>query len=701
MDTVVAILGFRPSAFAVAFLTFVKELGVQPDCVQLWASQTITQDREHALRHWISKTAPAARVDIHALGDISRPECVANLVGETRKTTGRVIFFADGGPNFLVAMVAKNLPADAIIVHCDNSKMLLRDYHQGQLNNEVTFDLHNLGIDDYLNLYNVSYKVKQSCSLETYFLRSAIEANSMAFESLSKTGSEIKMGLSIEGKDGVDFLFERQGHLYALFEIFEPDTKVGRQAARRRLRSVSAFKSLPVEPQIAVVSNLNDIEDIAAEYKILGILIKSANDTQVPKRFIEWLEGRITGLKTGRATFEQQVSNGRGGNGPPCVFNMGDDPSSTLVALLSHQPRIAYICYDRSTPRVVANVRQFASIAKELPCEELRFIPTDHWGRNLLPTLEQELHEATAAGHPPQVHCNVSPGTKAQSTLIARMNDMSHLWSIDNRANVVRCLTDGTELPKQPIPLLVQATMVGGPLRSSVVPKAPSRTENDRAFFRCFTKFLWNWALDRQKQNETLDWRTFGGVSDWDSTKQMAGRDWINLEYETGTVRVAGIVQGQQFEGAYHTGKQNGDWFELLVGQAFVEVSDEVLMGLEWDRRYPTARELTNNDSQTRAEVDVAARLGHQFFTAECKTSKQRMNTVGKSDRQYVLAVTRSLFGRFAIPFVVYPVAPERSLTPENGLAQVLDLRHLSDPTLLRQVLRDAVDRARGQVRPG
>jgi hypothetical protein len=181
----------------------------------------------------------------------------------------------------------------------------------------------------------------------------------------------------------------------------------------------------------------------------------------------------------------------------------------------------------------------------------------------------------------------------------------------------------------------------------------------------------------------------------------MVGGDWVNLEYEMDRVKADGIFQGQKFEGVYHVGTQKGGWLELVVGQAFAEVSDEVLMGLVWDRRFQTARGVSNNDSQARAEVDVAARLGHQFFTAECKTSKQRMNTVGKSDRQYVLAVTRSLFGRFAIPFVVYPVAPERSLTPENGLAQVLDLRHLSDPTLLRQVLRDAVDRARGQVRPG
>lgn len=693
MDTIVALLGFRPSAFATALLTFVHELSSQPDRVQLWASQSIPQDREAALRQWISKTAPTASVCIDRLGDIGSPQCVEDIINATRNIKGRVVFFADGGPNFLVAMVAKNLPSDAIVVHCDDSRMLLRDYHQGHLNNEVTFDLHNLGMDEFLGLYNVTYRVARSGGLKSQFLRSTIESNSLPFE--------IRTGIRFGDQDCVDFLFERQGHLYALFEIFEPDTKDGRKAAKRRLESVSAFKKLSVGPQIAVVSNLRDIEGLAAEHKIFGIMVESEKTSEAPNRFNDWLTGRLTGLKSGQAIFEQRMCSGRGGEGPPCIFNMGDDASSTLVALSSHQPRIAYICYDQWTPRVVANVRQCASIAKELPCNEFRFIPTDHWGCNLLPDLEKELQASRVSGLPPEVHCNVSPGTKAQSTLIARLDDVSHLWSIDNHADVIRCLTDRAELPKQPISILVQATMVGGPLRSSIIPKHPSDSEDDRAFFRCFTKFLWKWAENRQEQNKTIDWRIFGGLSGRGGTKQMVGGDWVNLEYEMDRVKADGIFQGEKFEGVYHVGTQKGGWLELVVGQAFAEVSDEVLMGLVWDRRFQTARGVSNNDSQARAEVDVAARLGHQFFTAECKTSKQRMNTVGKSDRQYVLAVTRSLFGRFAIPFVVYPVAPERSLTPENGLAQVLDLRHLSDPTLLRQVLRDAVDRARGRVRPG
>lgn len=313
---------------------------------------------------------------------------------------------------------------------------------------------------------------------------------------------------------------------------------------------------------------------------------------------------------------------------------LGNDPSSTLVAIATHAPAEAWICYTPEVEVVRARLEaQLIGTPGNLPLQRVHWVRTDVYGRGIRKAL------AGAWSQAPGV-VNVSPGTKGQTLALAGVPHAS-VWSLRAHAQDAICLDDGTTARLAGPPLEVQARVAGGRIN---LPEF----RWDQAQFAAYSGF----------------YRTLA-----DELRAQGGK-W-------GRIRTA--LAKVSMSPPRWTTWPNSVLFELAAGFRLRQAgADEVMVGVEW----------RTDTGQPRDELDVIARFGARFVALECKAMVISAPTrLGELSAEHS-ARTRACLGRFALPVLV--VAAGAKFRGNRHGSETWAAGMLGVPTQVRRKITEA-----------
>lgn len=675
MALFLSFVGNQPSAVAVAYKTWRWQERADGHQVVLLSTPQ-TEEAADRLRRWIRDVSHAdchiiriAPGTSHHTALPTAMQAVRDLLAQDTGGT-EVVYLADPGLKSSVAMVARELPDHATILHADADQLhACRMEAAGE--QWQAFPLQDLGTKALLDLYGLR-RERTDRTLPDLLTRC------LSGQGMTLPDSLIR-NLRFSGKSSVPTLhlaYEARGQLFGVVVI------VG-SGADERLQSVRDIRRMSVElqglrPRLTIISEVKRILARARTYGIAAIEGQTgaglqewlARQAPPPGRAVSRAERPTSAVATAFTRAGAQGDPdvyGTGGEGSPLVVCLGTDPSSTLLAICTHRPQVCHVLYDRETPDVVLLTDRLKVVADRLPIGRLVVAPTDLMGRGVRERLSE------MAGNEKALAVNITPGTKAQGRALAQMRG-TELWSLNTRMGEAQCLTDPTRrgIPMAAPPVLLQAQVVGGDLLSEGV------AETDPGEFWTLTlRLLAAYA------RETPPNRSFALDS---------------IEWKHGAIR----RQGGQYEAQF--GKQRargnfrnvegGFWLEEVVAKAFVlAASDEVRTGIRWNWPHGL-RAITEDGPTFKDDLDIAVRIGFRYFGVSCKSSDR---TLDKNIRE-AEAVAGACLGRFTIPVLAIPrlsdEAVTTSLLAKNG-AILLNMDTLADSDRLREYLNRAVDSRR------
>lgn len=330
------------------------------------------------------------------------------------------------------------------------------------------------------------------------------------------------------------------------------------------------------------------------------------------------------------------MRRGCGGSEPPLVVWLGADPSATLVALYTHQPRHALILYDASTPAVVERAGRLQQISDRLPVGKIVFVPSNRWGWGVREAVRTLLTEEMATGA--EVRANITPGTKAQAVALSRIPGLD-LWSLGRDG--ARSLADERRtLPLRGPDLAVQAWLEGGTILQS---SQPQIRDKEKRFLCDLVLFLARWVEEkRQSGHEPVSL-----VPLPEELTCSAG----SLRRIDGGVELR-LANGRRWRRSLES---SGAWLERAVAACLIEAGcDEVRLNVKW--AWPPGTEpppAKDHHHPFRDEADVVARLENRFFVFSCKAGKKKMTRLRLTKE--IAAVAENCLGRLAVPVLVSP----------------------------------------------
>lgn len=676
MTLFLSLVGFQPSAVAVALATWVKVYGAPEACLLLATAET-TEIAKRLTRWAYERVKVRCRVEsVSASLDARGNSPAADEVVARRLDGGhvnRVVFYADPGPKSVVVAVARRLPPPATIVHADDASLHVRDV-EGDGERWATVPLQNLHLKALLSLYGLKPGRAGAAAELPRRIEQAVRE--------SPEPERFRRSLTIDGVDGpvADLAWEARGRLYTLFVV----------EGTNGLERIREIERLPIalgglRPRVAVWSRSPFTLHHA---KAAGFLGLSAGTARANHTLRAWLCG--VGPGPGHVVADEPVDSSShvepwhgkaDADGPSLVVCLGADPAATLISLSTHRPRRAWVLYDARTPVVVYRARALRAELGRLPVAEVEFVPTDLYGRGIATWARG----ASLDG----ARVDITPGSKGQACALARL-DAGELWRLDGPRGVATPV-----LGRQPSvrlggpDLRVAGRIAGGPLEDSgvdatAIPKHRAQfLELLAGFLRCF--------LGTTREG-------VGRLREIGRQRQCPhGTMSIHKRDEQ---RLAVHIRHRDRSANGELSSLGGFWFEPLVAHAFVAAkADEVRMNMSW--AWP--REILDHLRQSgtippgerihRREVDVAARFGHQVVCVSCKTgSAGRL----EAQRREIEAVALGSFGRLAVPVLVH-LDPDPRLVADSrrarGRALVVGLKEIAWPEQLREILDEAFRR--------
>lgn len=654
MTVGLSLVGFQPSATAVALKTWVREKG-RVDRVLLLATARVRQEGQ-AERLKALCTTWGCQVDILAISDTldpgqtppSAPEVVRDELKKLKPET-RIAFCADPGPGYMIVAVARTLPRNTIFLHADTAYLHALTLDNGSERHE-RYPLESLGMEPLLALYDLGAR---SCPWRVSpDIRALLAA-------LPKIPASVRCGLTFEGRElpSIDLAYERGGWFFGLRRV--------KNLEQLRETERISLELGGLQPVLTPVVGSSLLQEHAKAARFHAIFPNQ-------KELSGWLNGPIP--PPGHAIVPEAPAppnslascTGRGGEGLPLVVWIGTDPSATLVSLCTHRPRHAWILYDAHTPAATEMAKRLRMCSRFLPVTTLEFVGSDLLGRGIVPLLSKQRSRGQA------LKADISPGRKAQRVALARLPGVQ-LWSIHTRLGKAVPLVPGPEpLELQGPNLVTQVRMSGGRL-ARPGDDACAWDPHRRQFLTLLARFLAS-ALTGRSRRLPLD-------------------PLRNICCEVGRLSVNGDLVEVEYEGKRKKNTlkpQGGYWFERVVAACFVAAeADEVRVGVRWawppESLPPTKHRL----AAFRDEVDIVARFGPRFFVASCKVGSQ--TTLAAAARE-IEAVASRLVGRLVVPLVIKPwIDPlqiQKRRTIRQGAA-FLDLAALCDPNRARQTLHE------------
>jgi len=665
MAIILSLVGNQPSATAVAVKTWAKHKG-NPDRILLLSTPQVKGQAERLKSYFGRIFGPGLTCDIlSVVRELGTRDSVPEVVRAELSDLGGhdpIAFCADPGLKYMSVALAQTL-RDAVFLHSDTENL-----HWGVPGKAgdtwESVSLEDLGMDTLMSLYGLEF---QSSGMIPDDLRTLISKHAISIPDHVHKG--FRFELAGGSLPSLDLAYERKGWFFGLKTITR-DRPGHKEQVRELARMASELRHL--RPVLAILSYKPTTRARASSMGMQAIAREDRDG------LYSWVNGRAhaPGHETIRAVTEGVTTpaptKGRGGSGPPLIVWMGTDPSATLVALCTHQPRKAWVLYDATTPGAVELSHRLAAQACALPVGEMIFMASDLLGRGACLKVRKQIRVNRSG----PVRFNITPGTKLQACVLAAALDPHtvELWSIrqDKDCESARPLTGDESLRLSGPSIVTQASICGGCLQSEG--EAPSTDWDPK--FRDFLTALGRFLDAYMKENSLSALpRKLDGASCSRGRLVVRGYD-VTLEFEGRTRKSKLSLSG-------------GRWFEKVVAICFVQAgAEEVRVNLKWAWPKGT-RVITPGgvEDTWRDEVDVIARFGHRFVAVSCTIDNEAANAKARA----VAPVADRGLGRFAIPVVVLPrVAPARvreSLDAKQG-AVFLDLGIVADPLELRNNLR-------------
>jgi len=387
-----------------------------------------------------------------------------------------------------------------------------------------------------------------------------------------------------------------------------------------------------------------------------------------------------------------EATEGHGGDGPPLLICLGNDPSATLTGLYSQRPRQACILYDAQTPYVVALAKRLSALGGELPVGTVQFVPTRLRGGSITTDLVRTLFS-----RPEDVWANVGPGSKAQAWALGRLEHV-RLCSLENRKRQVAVCESGAPdhacVPQSRWALpatLVQAECAGGRLAALALDN--EALAKQRNFYGLLARYIGRYAF--------FD----SGMFPMKSRSSKSGK-------QADSIRVSRLPTGEgyavqvTFKGRTQEGQLKapteslGMWLEEVVAAELLAAGGrDAVAGIRWKHLYE--RQGRDKD-EFRTDIDAACQWQGAFVAASVKTylpvHKDPAVVEQTLDdwRQEILAEAKACFGRYCLPVLVRPL-PRAATDLERVLGEfrlhgVLELGicRLADTAYVRQLLNAA-----------
>ncbi len=363
--------------------------------------------------------------------------------------------------------------------------------------------------------------------------------------------------------------------------------------------------------------------------------------------------------------------DGKGGDGKPLVLCLGNDPSATLLALCSHQPKRALIYYDAGIAAIRGLAARLADKAGLIPAGRLCFQKTDLVGNKGIS--RQNILQVLGLDENTEIHANISPGTKAQAWRLARLEGIIP-WSIDNKTRLLTSVCGSGSRPLGKVPTLLQASVCGGPLNDQghsvnkmelpgllVLARLAAReTDSPGRPFRLKDR---RWKIDKTLVTAAYNQK----LGQWGVTV------WPD--------------QGRQIDLVFPArNRHDGFWLEEVVAAALHEAGlEDIRVGVRW--AWITDR---NSGNAFRTELDVIGRWETNFVAVSVKSAlqyEQREESLEQA-RSEIIHEARARLGRFCLPVLVAPVPP--SLAKERPLT--IGIHQLGDFKALGATIAQALD---------
>ncbi len=680
MTVFVSLVGFQPSAVAVALATWAGARGV-PARVLLLPSHE-TQPIAERLVQWAGERfpyqGPLQVVPTSIPGGVA-VSLAGEIIQQVLREAGAgadLVYYADPGPKAAVVLLARSLPPGTSLLHSDDQ--CLHICEAGNAGERwSTLPLEDLGLESLLFLYGLGSGAKpwNARALPPQVERVLTEGGAHA---------RVRRHLAIGGVDApvFDLAYESRGRLYGLFVVDSVDGK-------ERLTLLRDVERLPValhglRPRIVIWSSR---EVTLRHARAAGFLSLKAGHTRVKEELDAWLRG--AGPAPGQVLGDGEIvrttvppARGRGGQeGVSLVVCLGTDPSATLVSLMSHAPAHAWVLYDARTPVVVERARRLREALGTLPVGEVCFVPTDLQGRGIsqwAKSVEGDLLHARV---------DITPGSKGQACALARVPG-AELWSLRGQVGRAAPLTDDTQSIQLVGPPLNVAAAVGGGLLESAGEDAEEALVGRADFLALALEFLACFVMHTDLKSARL--------ARLDEPKRRkCPHGWmVVVPLQEGNADV--LVQHNRLKHQATVRGDGGFWLEQLVAHAFVKAgADEVRLNVVWAWPKVYVEQLIRGGffapgtRPFRREVDGVARFGSQIVVVECKTGDPLHLP---THRRAIEATAAAGFGRLAVPVLVYP-RPRPELVAqglaERNRAVVLGLAEIAHPGRLRARLEE------------
>jgi hypothetical protein len=505
-----------------------------------------------------------------------------------------------------------------------------------------------------------------------------------------------------------DVAFERRGQLHSLRVIraevgsceFSSDDErrsAESRAALKEYRGMFQADLGGLQPHRAVVvdaARFYGVHRRASEDERIVAIDLHLRRRHDARRLRDWLAAGVRTATPGspRRGALPPPTNGKGGGGAPLAVILGPRPASTLLAIETHAPGRAFVFVDTESPASLAAARRLREVACDISVGELRFQPTDRFGRGL----DDQLG-LLVAEHP-DLRVNVTPGTKAQAFSLESAG-VGQLWALDGPTRearpVLRAADDTERRPVRSPGVRAWATICGGHLKHGGCWRLSDLTRADiEALGRLRTALLDRAARASGSQGGRARPLAFlGGRLAGDVGAGLSAREsYRRLELEWGGRRHILSLPGGR-----------GDWLDPLAALCFADAgADDVAVQVQWSW---SAGERA--DAHMRDEIDVVCRFEERWVAVSCKAGKRDAEPAGQwREREMHRTVTVATLGTFCLPLVVIPSATpgecERSLGSDLP-AYLVNMEILGDPTRLRrwverafEVLKDSRARPRG-----
>lgn len=675
----ISIVGLRPSSVAVTAKTIYKLIKTEnsdkePVKALLFATGKTISSSDR-LKEFIEKELNWPTEIVH-----SEDSVIADKISEIINDFGSIpVFFnISAGLSFVVAKIARmtaNSRAFLYPVFAEARKLYSVELPDKRFHPLFAgVPLENIGIEWLFKLYGVNAFWKEVVEIEgkKIFLEMEIKSPADRYSLEVPVACETKGNLRcftwINNKDVFDgrnikYLIDKTlGYSYAPnvlnylrpeFSFFTDSPKVNKELQFRGFHVISTKQDVDVNFILTELSLKPDLMEVPLHQK---------------------------GSYHGKNNVGEDIRISLSGRSKGLVVCLGSEPESTLLALRTHKWDNAIVLFDNNSGYITA-------LADRL---KKYFVGIHLWPCSVYGSIDRESKFIEIIGRG-EWHCNISPGSKAQSWKLARIFPESRLWSLDTRKRKAVCIFKSDRgpdpLPFINVPIRIIAEMNGIYASEKIT---FDNLKEKLQFLQAMGAFFAEWKRDKNYIIIGESWSP-GKLIKLKGGKRLectgVGSDQIFFKL---------IMDGKTYKGSLQGPPDQGNWLEEIVAGVFMlaggsDVTDAcVSLEFKWDD--------FNSRKNSRTELDVILRWKEAYIAVSCKLGvPKRMIT----DVLWEIASeARDKLGRRAIPVLVSGHFDDQSEDPEKraltsaeeGIAVEISISLLDRPEIIRQAVEKAIE---------